>query len=228
MPLLAPHFWKKKNYKWCSIFNRDRYFVKTPWFIKQLFNNCIWDIKESGKNLFLTFDDGPHPTITPFLLQVLKKYNAKATFFCIGENVQKYPQVYQQIIADGHAVGNHTMHHINGWKNNVNDYLTNINQAAALINSNLFRPPYGRITKPQIKALQNNKHIIMWNILAGDWVQNLEPEACYQRVFSAIKNNQIIVFHDSDKAEARVTYCIPKLLQQATNAGYTFKKIEIK
>ncbi len=233
---VAPHYWKKRTSSIFNFLKRDLYFVKTPNWIKKLYKNCVWDIATNEKLLYITFDDGPHPTITPFILNELKKYKAKATFFCIGENVKKFPETYQQIINEGHTVGNHTMHHINGWKNTDENYLNDITEATHLINSNLFRPPYGRITKTQIQRINNQQlsiihyplSIIMWNILAGDWEQSLKPEKCFNQIKNNIYPGAIVVFHDSNKAFDRMSYAFPKLLEHATALGYTFEAIPSK
>ncbi|MBK6827484.1 MAG: polysaccharide deacetylase family protein [Chitinophagaceae bacterium] len=183
------------------------------------------------KKLYLSFDDGPHPTITPFVLNELRKYNAKATFFCIGENVVKYPGVYRQLLEEGHAIGNHTQHHINGWKSADEIYLNDIKAATAFIDSPLYRPPYGRISRSQIRKLKQEGFkdqdwsIVMWNILAGDWVQELSPEKCYQRISGKIRAGDIIVFHDSEKAWDRMSYCLPLLLEKYSKEGFQFEKI---
>ncbi len=230
MTAVAPHFWQKNKNSIFNILKRDLYFVKTPWWIKKLYPKCVWDIKTKEKVLYITFDDGPHPTITPFVLQELKKYNAKATFFCIGDNAKKYPEVLQQIIADGHSLGNHTMHHLNGWKTSDTNYINDIKEVVQYINStSLFRPPYGRITKSQIKkiiSLNFPLSIIMWNILAGDWEQSLHPHKCFNQIKNKIYPGAIVVFHDSDKAKERMEYAFPKLLKCASEQGYNFKKIE--
>jgi peptidoglycan-N-acetylglucosamine deacetylase len=230
MTAIAPHYWKKKKKSIFNFLKRDLYFVKTPWWIKKLYPNCVWDIKTDEKALYITFDDGPHPTITPFVLQELKKYDAKATFFLIGDNAKKYPEVLQQIIDEGHSIGNHTMQHLNGWKTNDEDYIADIKGAEQYISSNLFRPPYGRITKSQIKQLSIINYqlsIVMWNILAGDWEQSLSPQKCFNQIKNKIYPGAIVVFHDSEKAKERMEYAFPKFLQYAAKKGYTFKSISL-
>ncbi len=163
------------------------YFVKTPFLLKKLYPECVWEINTSDKIVYLTFDDGPHPEVTPFVLSELKKYNALATFFCIGNNVEKYFDNYRQIIYDGHRPANHTYDHLNGWKANDKDYLENIAKAATIIDSNLFRPPYGRISKFQLKALQGagfNLKTIMWSVLSGDFDEKLSGENCFLNVIN--------------------------------------------
>ncbi len=218
---------------------KERYFIKTPWWIKKLYPGCVWDLPADNKTLYLTFDDGPHPEITPFILNELKKYNAQATFFCIGDNVKKFPDVFQQMIDQGHAIANHTMHHLNGWKTEDEAYLKDIYEAAELIPSALFRPPYGRIRKSQIRKLRDTRaraqesslrpqtSIIMWNVLAGDWDQAVSPEKCYQRMRKRIRAGDIIVLHDSEKARERMSHVLPLLLKEFSELGYRFKKIEL-
>lgn len=229
MTAIAPHYWQKNKNLIFNFLKRDLYFVKTPWWIKKLYPNCVWDIPTKEKILYLTFDDGPHPTITPFVLQQLKKYNAKATFFCIGDNAKKYPAVMQQIVNEGHTIGNHTMHHLNGWKTDDGIYLNNIKEAQQYINSILFRPPYGRIKKSQLTKLSSFHpplSTIMWTILAGDWEQSLSPEKCFNQLKNKIYPGAIVVFHDSEKAVERMEYAFPKLLEYAFKQGYSFKRIE--
>jgi peptidoglycan-N-acetylglucosamine deacetylase len=223
----VPGFWQKVKTRFLS---KDLYFITTPWWIRKFFPGCIWDIKTTEKTIYLSFDDGPHPTITPFVLNELKKYNAKATFFCIGDNVRKFPDVYQRVINEGHAIGNHTMHHINGWENTDGDYLNDITAAKKYISSSLFRPPYGRIKRSQLRRLSNTNYklsTIMWSVLAGDWVASLTPEKCFEQVKNNIYPGSIIVFHDSEKAYESMQYALPKVLEHFNRQGYCFKKIEI-
>lgn len=212
-----------------EIVNKDFYLVKTPWWVKKLYPDCVWDMPEKNKTLYLSFDDGPHPTITPFVLKLLKQYNAKASFFCIGENVAQHPDLFKQYIDEGHAVGNHTYKHVNGWKTNDEDYLYDIERTDRLMSTNLFRPPYGRITRSQIKKIRNDnagKKIIMWNILAGDWVTTLSPDKCYTRMREKISEGDIIVLHESNKSWERMSYCLPRLLKEFTAKGYVFAPIQ--
>jgi peptidoglycan-N-acetylglucosamine deacetylase len=234
MNIIAPHFWRESKAKF---FKKDLYFITTPWWLRKFFPNCVWDFKTREKIIYLTFDDGPHPTITPFVLAELKKYNAKATFFCIGDNVKKFPEIYQQVIDEGHAIGNHTMHHINGWQKTDDAYLKDIAEADKHIKSNLFRPPYGRIKISQIKKLKSKSNLqptancplqtVMWSVLAGDWVATLSPQKCFEQVKNKIYPGCIVVFHDSEKANKRMSYALPKLLEHYTRLNYTFKRIEL-
>lgn len=205
------------------------YFVKTPWWLKKLYGRCIWDMPGKEKVLYLTFDDGPHPEITPFVLDELRKYNAKATFFCIGNNVAKYPGTYRAIIAEGHAVANHTFDHISGWKTPAGIYMDNIGKAAVLIKSELFRPPYGKITRQQVKLLSSLKppmQVVMWDILSGDFDTGITPETCFSNVQRS-REGSIVVFHDSEKAYKRMSYALPKLLQYFSERGFSFKSITV-
>ncbi len=224
------------------------YFVKTPWWIKKLYPYLQWDVSTEEKFLYLTFDDGPHETATPFVLDQLKQYNAKATFFCVGKNVIDQPNIYRRILDEGHKIGNHTHNHLNGRKVKDKIYIENIFEAAKYIDSNLFRPPYGRITKFQADILKNMKyevqstdgiktsnselqtsnfHIIMWNVLSGDFDTKLSPEKCFQNVLLHARPGSIIVFHDSSKAFDRMSYALPKMLEHFSKLGFQFKALNM-
>ncbi|WP_018617246.1 polysaccharide deacetylase family protein [Segetibacter koreensis] len=204
------------------------YLVKTPWLLRKMFSSALrWKISVQENEIFLTFDDGPHPTITPFVLNNLRKYNAKATFFCIGKNVLKHPAIFRQILDEGHRIGNHTHNHLNGWKTSDSKYLENVMLARKYIDSNLFRPPYGRITRFQAQQLKAMFDIIMWDVLSGDFDVNLSPQKCLQNVVSNTKPGSIIVFHDSEKAFPRLEYALPKALQFFAEKGCTMKAIKI-
>jgi peptidoglycan/xylan/chitin deacetylase (PgdA/CDA1 family) len=209
-----------------------KYFIKTPWIAKKIFSSYIWSLPPGGNAVYLTFDDGPHPTITPWVLGQLREYNAKASFFCIGNNVERYPDVYKKIIDEGHAIGNHTHHHLNGWKTDDKKYIDDVLKAAQIIKSNLFRPPYGRIKNSQskkiAKALQtNNFKIIMWDVLSADFDAQFSPEQCLQHVLDNVTSGSIIVFHDSEKAFNNLKHILPKTLQALNAEGFDFKKIEL-
>lgn len=228
MSFIAPHYNKARQQSLISFFKKDRYWIKTPGWLKKLYPGCIWDMPEKEKTLYLTFDDGPHPEITLFVLDELKKYNARATFFCIGENVVKYPAIYDQVLAEGHSIGNHTYNHVNGWKTTDKLYLENIIAAEEHIRSNLFRPPYGRMRKSQIKLLKQQNpemKIIMWNILAGDWDAAISPALCFDRIKRKISQGDIIVFHDSEKAFDRMKYALPRVLKLFSESGFLFKEL---
>jgi len=204
------------------------YLVKTPRFIQRLFPNFTWQLPATEKVLHLTFDDGPIPKVTPWVLEQLKKYNAKGTFFCVGDNVRKHPQVFEQVLAGGHAVGNHTYHHLSGWSTDNSDYVQNVQQCKELVASTLFRPPYGRLTPKQAQLLQQHYRIIMWDVLSGDFDQNLSEEDCLQNVLKNAQSGSIIVFHDSLKAQQRLEYVLPRTLEHFSKAGYRFATIDVK
>ena len=218
------------------------YPVKTPKIIQNIFSQFIWSVNPSTKSngsqtqeIYITFDDGPIPEITPWVLQTLSKYNAKATFFCIGKNVKKHPKIYQKIIKDGHSIGNHTFNHLNGWKTNTQKYMMNFDKAEKSFQSSLikhqsdaiaklFRPPYGRIKPNQAKKIMAKGYqIIMWNVLSGDFDQRLSKEDCYLNITEHTKNGSIIVFHDSEKAFKNLQYTLPKTLKFLSEKGFEFK-----
>ena len=187
--------------------------------------NVTWKVKTSDNVLYLTFDDGPHPTITPLVLNILDEYNAKATFFCVGENVTKYPHVFNQIINKGHAVGNHTYNHVKGWQTTNAAYLENIKKAGEVIPSNLFRPPYGRIKPSQIKLLKDSYRIIMWSILTRDYNKRLNPHNTLNKLIKLIKSGDVIVYHDSEKAQQNMLIMLKGVLQHFHQLQYTFKAL---
>jgi peptidoglycan/xylan/chitin deacetylase (PgdA/CDA1 family) len=206
------------------------YFVKTPWLLKKWYSTCIWDIPTRDKVIYLSFDDGPHPVATPFILDELKKYGAKATFFCIGRNVMEQPALYKRILEEGHRVGNHTHDHLNGWKVSDEDYFGNVRQAALYIDSNLFRPPYGKMTRFQIANLGAGPaahfKIIMWDVLSADFDPRISPVECAANVINNTRNGSIVIFHDSAKAFERTHIALPLVLDFFGGRGYRFEVIE--
>lgn len=206
-----------------------RYIVTTPWWLRMLFPaNLTWSIPSTEKILYLTFDDGPNPVATPFVLDELKKYNAKATFFCIGKNVQEQPALYQRLFAEGHRVGNHTHNHLNGFHTKDELWLNNIKEAAKWIDSDLFRPPYGKIRSFPAKVLKESNppfKIIMWNVLSADFDTSISPQKCFENVKKNIKPGNIIVFHDSEKAFPNLRFALPEALKLFSGEGYRFEVI---
>ena len=210
------------------------YWIKTNAVIKRLFSNYVWDIPNKDKKVFLTFDDGPTPEITEWTLAQLKKYKAKATFFCIGNNIQKHPEVFNTIIQEGHTLGNHTFNHLNGWETTTQEYVANVNQCnhqiqKATINNQqptLFRPPYGKLKSSQARLLKKMGYkIIMWDVLSADFDQFITPEQCLHNVISNVKSGSIIVFHDSVKSFKNLEYALPRTLEYLKANGYVFDVI---
>lgn len=210
---------------------------RTPSFLPYLYPSLIWRMPAHEKALYLTFDDGPVPGPTEFVLETLKKFDCIATFFCIGENIRKHPEVFRKILELGHTVGNHTFNHLNGWKTSADNYCQNIrqckdeiesqfNMASDYPNCSLFRPPYGRITRHQIKSVTDYK-IIMWDVLSIDYSKNISPEKCLRNTIAATRSGSIIVFHDSYKAEKNLTFALPRFIEHYLNEGFTFKEIKV-
>ena len=206
--------------------------VKIPWIIKKIFSNYIWNLPNNGNKIYLTFDDGPTPEITEWVLLQLKKCNAKATFFCIGDNVGKYPEIYKKILTEGHKTGNHTFNHLNGWKTPTLKYIENSNLCQSTINNhnstinNLFRPPYGKIKPSQSKILRKLDYkIIMWDIISYDFDSEISSEKCIENVIKNVKSGSIIVFHDSKKAFKNLEHALPKILEELNNRGFIFESI---
>ncbi len=205
------------------------YLVKTPVWLKLLYPGVFWDTGNNSRCIYLTFDDGPIPIVTPFVLKILKQYNAKATFFCIGDNVRKHPDVFEQVKNAGHTIGNHTFNHLRGWKTDDKTYLENFLKADELLDTKLFRPPYGRIKRSQVKLLKEAKpglKIVMWNILSGDFDFNLEPEKCLNNVLKNTSNGDIVLFHDSLKAQDRMEYALPRALEYWSKEGFEFRGLD--
>jgi len=203
------------------------YLVKTPLLISRLTSrSLVWRISTKSKKIFLSFDDGPIPHLTMEILAYLNEYNAKATFFCVGQNAEQYPELIDRILDDGHNIGNHSYQHINGWKTSSKDYFENVKKAAKHINSNLFRPPYGRINYNQIRRLKVDYKIIMWSILSGDFDLEISPQQCLKNVLQS-KEGDIVVFHDNMKAVEKIHYVLPRYLDYFTKQGYQFCSVNV-
>jgi peptidoglycan/xylan/chitin deacetylase (PgdA/CDA1 family) len=212
-----------KNLNWQMM--KMPYLVKTPAVLKWFYPGLTWNKSRAERTIYLTFDDGPIPEVTPFVLQTLEKYQAKATFFCIGENVQKHPEIFEAVKAGGHTIGNHTFNHLRGWDTPDEIYLENVEKCTQLVKSTFFRPPHGRAKKSQLAVLKKNYQVIMWDVLSGDFDLELSPQKCYQNVVDKSSNGSIVVFHDSLKAWPRLGYVLPKALEYWQQLGYAFKSM---
>ncbi|MBK8599155.1 MAG: polysaccharide deacetylase family protein [Flavobacterium sp.] len=208
------------------------YWIKTNRLIKLIFSNYVWDIPTVEKKVYLTFDDGPTPEITAWVLNQLKEFNAKATFFCIGENIQKYPEIFDSILTNGHTIGNHTFNHYNGWKTKTQDYIENTILCESVIQKSkansamLFRPPYGKIKRLQAKILlERGYKIIMWDVLSADFDHQISPENCLKNVIKNTQSGSIIVFHDSTKSFKNLAYTLPKFLAFLQQNNYVCEVI---
>lgn len=219
----------------------DFYWIKTPRIIKRLFSNQIWDIPNTENKIYLTFDDGPTPEVTEWVLGILKENSIKATFFCIGNNIEKHPEIFQKAVQEGHRIGNHTYNHLKGWKTPIKDYLDNVVLCEKEINSKLkpgnwpdsnspktgssklFRPPYGKIRPAQSEKLRKSGYkIIMWDVLTADFDQNISPEKCLKNATEKVTSGSIIVFHDSVKAFRNTQYALPKTIKTLKEKGFVF------
>jgi peptidoglycan/xylan/chitin deacetylase (PgdA/CDA1 family) len=213
------------------------YLVKSPTVLKWLFPKRIWSLPNNLNSVYITFDDGPIPEVTPWVLDTLSRFKAKATFFCIGDNVQKHPLIYNRLLKEGHATGNHTFNHLNGWKTSTEDYSINCEKFEEILNlvqddkssiNTLFRPPYGKITSKQASILQKKGYsICMWDVLSADFDASISEEKCLQNVLKNIEPGSIIVFHDSLKAEKRLKYVLPKVLDYIYTNGLNSNKISL-
>lgn len=202
----------------------------SPFWLKAIFPSYIWHVHTSEKVIYLTFDDGPIPVVTEFVLKTLGDFGAKATFFCIGDNVRKHPDIFQQIIDGHHSIGNHTFHHKNGWKTDVPEYIDNFHlcQAQLGITTQLFRPPYGRIRKAQVRLLPPLTRVIMWDVLSGDFSKQITPETCLQQSIRHTRNGSIVLFHDSLKANDNMSYALPRFLNHFAELGYRFDALPMQ
>ncbi len=201
------------------------YLVKTPSIFQNSFPNFTWRIPTKEKVLHLTFDDGPTPEVTPWVLEQLAAYNAKATFFAIGENIIQYPELFEEVKSAGHAVGNHTHTHLNGWATDSIPYFHNVRHCARLVQSSLFRPPFGRLKPKQAQFLQRHYRIVMWDVLSGDFDPNISSEKCLNNVTKNAKPGSIVVFHDNQKAKDKLIDTLPKVLDHFSNLGYQFEAL---
>lgn len=199
--------------------------VRPPSFLRWIYPNAIWNLPSERKVVYLTFDDGPTPVVTEKILNLLEDNQAKATFFCIGKNIEQHPELFKLVKVKGHHIGSHTYSHINGWESNSTDYITDYQKGRELAGSNLFRPPYGRILLNPLQTIQKQDKVIMWDILSKDYDASLTPETVLNNVLINIKPGAIIVFHDSEKAKKNVIAVLPQLLQHLKQQGYATEAI---
>ena len=212
------------------------YWIKTNFLVKKMFSKYVWDVPNNEKKVYLTFDDGPTPEITEWTLSQLEKFKAKATFFCIGDNINKFPEIFNSVLSKGHSVGNHTFNHLKGWETSTKEYIENValcqeaiskNSKIVNLKSAIFRPPYGRIKRRQAKELLNLEYkIIMWDLLTADFDTEVTPEQCLQNVLQNVTSGSIIVFHDSKKAFRNLEYALPKTLEFLKENGFSFAILE--
>lgn len=198
------------------------FFEQLPEVIRGIYKGVLWRKDPLVKKIYLTFDDGPIPEVTPWVLDILDTYGVKATFFCVGENVARYPDLYRSILERGHRTGNHTYNHVRGLFHNSEKYLSNIELAAKYIDSNLFRPPHGDMKWSQLRKLRKHYQVVQWDVISRDYNSDLKPEEVLEIVKRYTRNGSIIVFHDSIKAEGNMRYAMPKAVEFLLQNGYEF------
>jgi len=202
------------------------FLAKSPVLIKKYYPQLIWELPNKENKIYLTFDDGPIPEVTEWVLDVLEQYNVKATFFCIGNNIEKYPEVFKKIKEQKHSIGNHSFHHLSGWDTDDEVYFRNIAKCQTLTETRLLRPPYGRIKKSQVAKLIKDYKIIMWDVLSGDFDSKTSPEKCLKNVTKNTKSGSIIIFHDSIKAYENLKQTLPKAIEFLLEKGFVFDVLE--
>ena len=205
------------------------YFVKKPQWLRRFYGDCTWEVNTPEKVLYLTFDDGPDPGETPFVIEQLNRFNAKGTFFCIGKNVEAHPELYNALIDNGHTVGNHSYSHIDGWRTNNKKYYDDVAAAAKIIQSDIFRPPFGHVTWKQVNTLkkeQYNLKTILWSVLSADFDEKTPKEKCLSNVLNNATAGSIILFHDSAVASRNLRFALPKVLEHFSALGYRFEAIK--
>lgn len=199
---------------------------RPPKFLKRLMPDLIWNLEDEGR-VYLTFDDGPTPGITEWILNELSKYDAKATFFCLGKNVEQYPDLYQRILDAGHRVGNHTYSHQKGWEMSLERYVEDVDFGNQFLHTDLFRPPYGRIKPSQARVLAERYHLVMWDVLSRDYNPLISPRQCLKNVTKHVRGGSIVVFHDSLKSYRNMRYALPRTLQYLREQGLTCSSIDL-
>lgn len=201
-------------------------YFRPPKFVRRMFPELIWSINNTA-TIYLTFDDGPNPQVTPWVMEQLAQYNAKATFFCIGKNAEMHPEIVEQLKKEGHSIGNHTYSHCKGWGKNTGAYIEDVELANGFLGSTLFRPPYGRIRTSSIRRLSSRYHIIMWDILSRDYSSVVSPQKCVKEVVPHLRDGSIIVFHDSLKASRNLYHALPIILKEIYSRGYQCQAIDL-
>lgn len=205
------------------------YLFSTPDILKKIYpKHVVWEIKTFEKAIYLTFDDGPIPEVTPWVLDILEKYQAKATFFCLGKNVNNNPGLYKMLMNAGHSTGNHSYSHLNGWKTHTKNYIEDVEQCSRFVFSSLFRPPYGKFKPSQLRLLKNKYTFILWSLISGDFDPFLDKEKCLETILKNTYSGSIVVFHDSLKAKEKLQYVLPKFLEHFTKHGYSFLSLSAK
>lgn len=199
-----------------------KFLIQPPELLRNFYRNSIWRMDKNERKIYLTFDDGPIPELTTWVLDVLTQYHIKATFFCVGENIIKNPEIFARIKQDGHQVGNHTFNHLKGWKTEQSTYLENVGKCQKLTQTDLFRPPYGRIKKTQYEILEKDYKLIFWDVLSHDYDQLLSPEKCLENSIKYTRNGSIIVFHDNIKAQKNLKFTLPQYIEHFLKLNYTF------
>ena len=202
------------------------YLVKTPPIVKTIFADFVWHIDTDIKEVYLTFDDGPIPGLTPWVLDVLAEYNSKATFFCVGENVKKNRSIFDRIVREGHTIGNHTYNHLNGWNTENEVYLQNVAECDRYMETNLFRPPYGKMKPSQSSLIKSEKTVVMWDVLSGDFDLSITKEKCLTNVIENYSQGSVIVFHDNIKAEEKLKYVLPSFLEHLAENGFVASNLD--
>lgn len=196
--------------------------VRPPYLFRRLYPGATWRMNKKEKKIYLTFDDGPVPGVTPEALSVLRMFGVKATFFCVGNNVEKHPGIYKQLLDEGHSVGNHTFNHVDGWNTSTKEYLQEVVQCSRMVTSKLFRPPYGRMRPPQRKAIHRKYQIVLWDVLTYDFDKTVSAEYCLELALGNSREGSIVVFHDSEKAKERMLYALPRYIEEMKARGFEF------
>lgn len=199
--------------------------VRPPQLLRNLYKDSLWRMDKTQPIIYLTFDDGPIPELTPWVLDILKQYQITATFFCVGENIDKNPEIFKRILEEGHQVGNHTYNHLKGWQTKKKDYLTNVAKCQALTQTNLFRAPYGRISRKQYNILVKEYKMVFWDVLSYDYDTFISPEKCLENSIKHTQNGTIIVFHDNKKAQKNIKYALPRYIDYFLKLNYTFASL---